>query len=303
METLEIHLNRSKAYFGGFNQDLKKSKFIIFGAPIDLTSTYRPGSRFAPSAIREAAANIETFSFRAELDAEEVMIYDAGDLNLGGNLNDNIEKIGEIVVSIIKINKTPIVIGGEHIITYGPAKNLGNVGLISFDAHLDLRNEYPPNVKWSHATVMRRISEKIGASKMYFIGTRAICREEYEYAKCNGIQYITSREILNEKTDKTIAKISNQLRRKGILRAWMTIDMDVLDPAYAPGVGNPEPEGITAKQLIDIIEGIIRSGIDIVGFDVVEVNPIFDNGITAIHAAKVILETSCLLYKAKLLDA
>jgi len=303
MELLKFYLNKSKMHFGGFDQDLNKSKFIIFGAPLDSTSTFRPGSRFAPMAIREAASNIETFSFRAGIDAEEIMIYDAGDLTINENLEKTLEKIGEIVEKITKMNKMPIIIGGEHTITYGAIKNISsNIGVISFDAHLDLRDEYPLGIKWSHATVMRRISEKIGEDKVFFIGTRAICREEYEYAKQKKITYITSKEIMENNTDNIVNRIIRKVTNR-IENIWITIDIDVLDPAYAPGVGNPEPEGITTKQLLDIMEKIIKNNINVIGFDVVEVTPIFDRGVTAIQAAKIILETTCLIYKTRFLNA
>lgn len=304
MEQIKFHLSKNKMNFGGFNQDLEKSKFIIFGVPLDATSTFRPGSRFAPTAIREAASNIETFSFRTRVDTEEIMIYDAGDLTINENLEKILNRIGEVVEAIIKMNKTPIIIGGEHTITYGAIKNLGkNIGIISFDAHLDLRNEYPLGVKWSHATIMRRIAEKIGTNKLLFIGTRAICREEYEYIEKHQITYITAKEIIEKTLENIVNKIKNKIKEKEISKMWITIDLDVLDPAYAPGVGNPEPEGISTKQLLDIIEEIVKSEINIIGFDVVEVTPIFDNGITTIQAAKIILETVNLLYQTKLSNA
>lgn len=274
-------------FFSGFVSSYEDSHFIILGVPFDGTSSYKPGSRFGPSAIREASCNIETFSMRTHEDIEHVKICDIGDLWVThGNLVETNRKVEQVTAEIMKSHRFPIILGGEHSITYGEVKALGkDVTVVQFDAHMDLRDDYLGE-KWSHATVMRRISEEVGVPNLIEVGTRAPSKEEYEFAKRNGINFFTS-DAIKRNPKETIEKIKRLL--KGSSRIFLTIDMDCLDPSVAPGVGNPEPEGIDLTALLDVIQAIIDHRI--IGFDVVEVSPPNDpSGITAVVAAKLALE-------------
>ncbi|RLE54572.1 MAG: agmatinase [Candidatus Methanomethylicota archaeon] len=299
MKAIEFHLSRSSMLFGGFEANLKEAEFVVFGVPFDATSSYRPGSRFAPSTIRNAALNIETFSLRTKLDASELKIHDAGDLTNTTSVSSTIRGITEVVREILSLGKVPVVLGGEHTLTFGAVEAIeGNRGVIIFDAHLDLRDQYPIGIKWSHATVTRRIVESIGSRNVVCVGTRAFCKEEYEYANENKLIYITSHEVVEEGARKTGSKLNRIIDELGLEKIWLSIDLDVLDPSAAPGVANPEPEGLTVKQLLDIISEVVS--IKVVGFDIVEAAPGYDRGITAIQAAKIALETCCLIHKARL---
>jgi agmatinase len=169
-----------------------------------------------------------------------------------------------------------------------------NAAIISFDAHLDLRNEYM-NVTTSHTTFMRRIHEQIHPHRIIEIGTRAVCREELEYAEKSDIHFITNHQILNDGVEKTLKTIKKLLVNSK--KIHLTIDMDALDPAFAPGVQNPEPDGLTINTLLNLLCGL--SDQRIIAVDLVEVAPNYDNGTTAIQAAKTLFEALCSIEKTK----
>ncbi|MEM2743377.1 MAG: agmatinase [Candidatus Methanomethylicaceae archaeon] len=284
-----FYINNQNKYFGGFNRSFSEAKFIIFGVPFDSTTSYRPGSRFGPTAIREASANIETWSWRTEIDFEDVKIHDLGDVSIvHGDCIETLKRVKEVIEEIYSYKKISIMIGGEHTITLGAIRGLKDIAIISFDAHFDMRNEYLSN-KFSHACVMRRIVEEIGREKIMIVGVRATYKEEIDYVRKNKISYITSNKINNSKINEIINEIKDFLNN--FEKAYISIDMDVLDPSYAPGVGNPEPEGISTSILLDILNKI--SNKKIIGFDLVEVSPPYDNGITSITASKIIYELCC----------
>ena len=277
--------------FSGYQKPFNEASYTILGVPFDYTSTYRTGARFAPTAIREASLNIETYSFRTGLDLEKIKIHDLGNLDVSANVDETLKRLEIVTKELLEAKKTPIFIGGEHTITLGIAKALKNTEklvIISFDAHLDLRNEYL-GLKTSHTTFMRRINEKIRPQKIIEVGTRAVCQEEIEYVEKTGINYITSLEIQREGLEKTKEKLGRLL--EGVENIYLSIDLDVLDPAYAPAVQNPEPEGIDPYTLHELIAEICKRSI--IAFDLVEVTPNYDEGITAIQAAKTIFETIC----------
>ena len=277
--------------FSGYQKSFDEAEYTILGVPFDYTSTYRTGARFAPTAIREASLNIETYSFRTGLDLEKIKIHDLGNLDVSANVDETLKRLELVTRELLEAKKTLIFIGGEHTITLGivkALKNTENLTIISFDAHLDLRNEYL-GLKTSHTTFMRRINEQIKPQKIIEIGTRAVCQEEIEYAEKTGINYITSLEIQREGLEKTKEKLGRLL--EGVENIYLSIDLDVLDPAYAPAVQNPEPEGIDPYMLHELIAEICKKSV--IAFDLVEVTPNYDEGITAIQAAKTIFETIC----------
>lgn len=284
-----FYISNQNKCFGGFNKSFSEAKFVIFGVPFDSTASYRPGSRFGPTAIREASANIETWSWRTDMDFEDVKIHDLGDVSIvHGDCIETLKRVKEVVEGINSHGKIPIMIGGEHIITLGAIRGLKDAAVISFDAHFDMRDEYLSN-KLSHACVMRRIVEEVGRERVMIIGVRATYKEEIDYVKKNKISYITSNKINNSKINEVVNEIKDSL--KDFKKVYISIDMDVLDPSYAPGVSNPEPEGISISTLLDILDGI--SNERIIGFDLVEVSPPYDNGITSITASKIIYELCC----------
>ena len=275
--------------FSGIQRTFEEAEYVILGAPLDSTSTYRSGARFAPLAIREASLNIETHSFRTNMDVEDLKIHDLGDLHISGKVDETLKRLELVTKDLLDAKKTPVVIGGEHTITLGAIRSLGeNVTLVSLDAHLDLRNEYM-GLTTSHTTFMRRIKEQAKPHKILEIGTRSVCKEELEYAKKSGTQFLTVQQIRRDGVEKTTKKIDTLLA--DCERIYLTIDMDVLDPAFAPAVQNPEPDGLDMPMFLDLLGKVCDHRI--VALDLVEVAPHYDKGITAIQAAKTIFEVLC----------
>ena len=258
----------------------------MFGVPYDHTSSYRTGSRFAPRAIREASLNIETFSLRKGVDIEHVPIHDAGDLHIVDDAFQTLSRVEAVTKEIVDADKVPVLIGGEHTITSGAIRSLsGSVGVVSFDAHGDLRDEYGGG-KISHATVLRRITETVGTDSVLVLGLRALCKEEVNFIEEHKIQKLTPWELrsigLLEATKRVTAFV------KRFEHVYLTIDSDALDPAFAPGVANPEFNGLTPDELITLAMAVANERM--IGFDLVEVCPNYDFGVAAVAAARVMFE-------------
>lgn len=286
-----LFLNEDSRKFAGFNR--RDSRYILLGAPLDVTSSFRPGTRYAPSQIRESAQFIEFLSLRTGIDVGEVGLNDLGDIVM--HPTNQMESINRIkgVVGELPRGKFLITLGGEHTITQGVVAGLGNVDcLISFDAHLDLRDEYLGE-RFDHACAMRRIVEK--GVKVVELGTRAVSREELEYARERGVKFFTSHEVRRLGVREIGKKVSEEIRE--CRRLYLSYDVDVFDPAYAPGVQTPEPEGLEPWTVLDIMNLFIDNRF--VGMDVVEINPLVDpSGITSVLGAKLVLETLASHYLA-----
>ena len=281
--------------FAGSQLSFEEARYVVLGVPFDVTSTYRSGARFAPLAIRDTSLNIEGYSFRTETGIEDIKIHDLGDLHVAGDAELTLGRLALVTQELVDAEKVPVFLGGEHTITLGVLRSLGeNAAVLSFDAHLDLRDDYL-GLSLSHTTFMRRIKEDVKPSKILEIGTRAVCKEELEYAKESGIDYVTAQQIRKDGTEKAIEAIKDSL--EGIEKIYITIDLDVLDPAYVPAVQNPEPEGLDTSTLLDILESVCDRRV--IGLDFVEVAPHYDNGVTATQAAKILFETLCCLEKAQ----
>jgi agmatinase len=293
----ELFVSQSNI-FSGYQKPFEKADYVILGVPFDVTSTYRTGARFAPNAIRQASLNIETYSFRAGVDVEDLKLHDLGDLHVSSDTRKTLENIELVVKDVLEAGKTPVTIGGEHTITLGIARGLGDkvskTAVVSFDAHLDLRDEFM-GLKLSHATFMRRINEEVKPTRIIEVGTRAVCREELAYAEKARIDFLTVQQIRKEGSEQIAGRLKEKLAKYEDV--YLSIDMDVLDPAYAPAAQNPEPEGLEPRTLLDILCSVCDKRV--VGFDVVEVAPNFDQGISAILAAKVIFEVLCRLEKSR----
>ena len=297
MSNRELFVSQSNV-FGGVQRPFEKTKYVVFGVPFDVTSTYRTGARFGPNAIRQASVNIETYSFRAGVDIEDLLLHDLGDLHVSASPERTVDLLKLVVADVLAAKKMPVAIGGEHTITLGITKGLGakarKTAIVSFDAHLDLRKEFM-GLTFSHTTFMRLINEEVKPAKIVEVGTRAVCKEELAYAKKAGIDFFTSQQIRKEGATQITKKLKEALAPYKNL--YLTVDMDVLDPAFAPAVQNPEPEGIETHTLLDVLCTLCDKRV--VGFDVVEVAPVYDQGISAVAAAKVIFEMLCQIEKTR----
>ena len=196
---------------------------------------------------------------------------------------------------MLEVKKTPVVLGGEHTITLGALRAIRgeDVAVISFDAHMDLRDQYM-DLDISHTTFMRRVREEAHPLKIVEVGTRAVCKEELAVARDAEIEYVTMKQIWEKGVESTVKFIKKNV--EGCKRTYLTIDMDVLDPAFAPAVQNPEPEGMSTQNLLDIVLNLCDERL--IGFDLVELTPPYDNGITAVQAAKIIFEVLCQVEKS-----
>jgi agmatinase len=289
-----FYLDSTSKAFGGFQSEFSQSDFVLFGVPYDSTSSFRPGSRFGPRAMREVSANLETWSWRTGIDYESVKLHDLGDLSVvHGDSAETIRRVQETVEDIKGARKVPILLGGEHAVTLGAVRAFKDATIVSFDAHFDLRDEYLSN-KLSHACVMRRSSEEVGPGNVIIVGARASYANEVDFVKKKGIRYISSLDIIRSGAQSAAAWAKQSLR--GAKKVYVSIDIDVLDPSCAPGVGNPEPEGIGTTALLDIVDAVVDDRV--VGFDVVEVSPPYDNGSTAAVASKLVFEI-CSMIKAR----
>ncbi len=214
------------------------------------------------------------------------------------NTKKTVDTLALVVQDIVTAGKKTVAIGGEHTITLGIIKGLGEkakkMALVSFDAHLDMRKEFM-GLRVSHTTFNRVINEELKPATIIEVGTRAVCKEELAYANKAGIEFITSQQIRKEGTEKIIDKLKERLAPYE--NVYFSVDMDVLDPAYSPAVQNPEPEGIDTSTLLDIVCALCDSRV--IGFDVVEIAPNYDQGVSAITAAKVMFEMLCHLEKTR----
>jgi agmatinase len=297
MSNWELYVSQSNV-FGGIQKPLRKAKYVVLGVPFDVTSTYRTGARFGPNAVRQASQNIETYSFRSGMDVEDLPIHDLGDLHVSTSPKKTVDTLKLVVEDLLAVKKVPVAIGGEHTITLGLLKGLGGkakeTAVVSFDAHLDVRKEYQ-GLTLSHTTFMRVINEEVKPAKIIEVGTRAVSREELAYAEQAGIDFFTSQQIRKEGAAQIVQKLKDELAPYEHL--YLTVDMDALDPAFAPAVQNPEPDGLETHTLLDVSCALCDKRV--VGFDVVEVAPVYDEGISAVAAAKVMFEMLCQLEKAR----
>jgi len=285
-------LSRAKLYlstrvpFTGISSTYDKSHFVFFGVPYDKTSTYKAGSRFAPGAIRDVSANMELYSVRSEVDLEKVAVHDWGDVDVVEDLVETLARVKAVCSELLETKKIPIMTGGEHSITKAASDALPKgTGLVSFDAHLDLRDEFLGE-KLSHATFMRRVSELLGPDHIMEIGIRAFSKPELDFTRKSGITMITPQDLRKTGIPKTVQRIRGFLSQ--FSHSYVTVDIDVLDPAFAPGVGNPEPDGLSTDELLTLVDASMSR--NTVGLDLVEVSPQLDSGQTAAVGVKVIFE-------------
>ena len=276
-------MNKNIHTFIGCDNEYDESQIVIFGAPFDGTTSYRPGTRFAAAAMRNESTGIETYSPYQDKDLEDYNIFDGGDLEfVFGNPAKNIAIIKEYTAELLKDNKIPAMIGGEHLVTLGAvqavAEKYNDLHIIHFDAHADLRDDYLGE-KLSHATVLHRVWDIVGDNKIFQFGIRSGEKGEFEFAKIH--------TYMNKFDMKTLDEVIAKLKNKPV---YITIDLDVLDSSVFPGTGTPEAGGITFKELINAIM-LFQNLENIVAFDINELSPMLDtSGASTACACKVLRE-------------
>lgn len=264
----------------------EESVAVLYGMPMDWTVSYRPGSRFGPSRIREVSIGLEEYSVYLDRELEEVKYYDTGDIPLPfGNAQRSLDMIEEFVDRVLAEGKFPLGLGGEHLVSWpviqSMYKKYPDLAIIHMDAHTDLREQYEGE-PLSHSTPIRKAADLIGPENVYSFGIRSGMKEEFEWAKQVGM-HISKFEVL-EPLKEILPKLAGR-------PVYVTIDIDVLDPAHAPGTGTVDCGGITSKELLASIHAIAKSEVNVVGADLVEVAPIYDHSDqTANTASKLIRE-------------
>lgn len=273
--------------FIGFDASFEEANVVLFGAPFDGTTSFRPGTRFAPTAIRPDSYGLETYSPYLDLDLDDYKIADIGDIDLPfGNTTRALSMLNDTATTILKEDKKPLMIGGEHLVSLpvieALVKKYPDLHIIHFDAHTDLREDYLGE-PLSHACVMRRAWDLIGDGRIFQFGIRSGLKSEFEWAK--------SHTLLQRFNINGLLDVISSLKGKPV---YLTIDLDVLDPSIFPGTGTPEPGGITMKELLEALT--VLKSLPLVGADVVELSPHYDtSGVSTAVACKVIREVSLLL--------
>lgn len=265
--------------FFGISGDYTTSKVCIFGVPFDSTTSFVPGCRFGPEIIRKVSQQIELYSLKYNVSLEDIPIYDLGDLEIiRGDAHETTKRITEVVRLLLKDKKFPVMIGGEHTITYGAVNAFpaDEIIILDFDAHMDLRDSWEGN-KFSHATFLRRLIEK--GYRAILIGTRAVSKEELEFARNHKEQV---KFFPPWKLD--IKTLTESVAEKHV---YISVDMDVFDPSFVPGVGTPEVGGLDFYTVLNILDKFMKQALML---DIVELT---DNIRSASLASKLLSEFIC----------
>lgn len=276
-------LNKNIETFMACDAEYEDAKTVLFGAPFDSTTSYRPGTRFGSRTIRQESFGVETYSPYQDKDMTDYSFFDSGDLELCfGSSEKALEDIEERTKTILEDGKRPFMMGGEHLVTLGVvravAKKYPDLHIIHFDAHADLREEYL-GAQLSHAAVLKRCWELVGDDRIFQFGIRSGDREEFLWGK--------DHVFTNKFNFNGLKETVERLKGKPV---YFTLDLDVLDPSVFPGTGTPEPGGVTFNELRDAVE-LVCSSLNIVGCDVNELSPPYDpSGISAAAACKIVRE-------------
>ncbi len=284
-------MNRNIETFIGCDGEYDYAQIVLFGAPFDSTTSFRPGARFGSAAIRHESFGLETYSPYQDKDLTDIKVFDCGDLELcfgsaEAALKDIEEKAGEILFD----GKMPFLIGGEHLVTLGAvravAERYPNLHIIHFDAHADLRDDYL-GAQLSHACVMRRCHELTGDGKIHQFCIRSGDKAEFAFAKAHTDMHKFSFDGLKELAEK-LAEDHTPV--------YLTVDLDCLDPALFCGTGTPEAGGVSFTELLDAILTVSKT--NIVGADVNELAPMLDaSGASTAAACKIVREMLLAIYK------
>lgn len=281
----------------------RSKKWGIIGVPFDSTCSYHHGSRYAPTLIREASFGFEQYNstFKKLLDGE---FYDCGDLNVvHGNCKRTCEILEDSVNELIEVNIKPLIIGGEHSVSLGSIKalaaledtaDLSDITVIHLDAHRDMIDEYIGE-KYSHASIMKRVYD-LNPKEMIQIGIRSFSLEENDFVeKSDNISSFLARDIKNHNINlnENVKTFEDLIAKLDSIegKVYISIDMDVIDPSFAPSVGNPTPSGLSPIDIENIFEALsFNDKIDIIGFDLVEVASDRLGDISAVLASKIIYD-------------
>lgn len=281
--------NKNVETFLGCDAGYEEAGIVLFGAPFDSTTSYRPGTRFASKTMRAESFGLETYSPYQDKDLTDIAVFDGGDLEFSfGDPADALQQIEEVSGRILQDGKLPVMIGGEHLVTLGAiraaVKRYPDLHIVHFDAHTDLRDDYL-GAKLSHATVLRRAWDLVGDGRIHQFGIRSGDRPEFEWGKQHVDMHKFDFTGLTETVEQLVGK-----------PVYFTLDLDVLDPSVFPGTGTPEAGGVTFLQLLGAIQTV--APLHIVGCDINELSPVYDtSGASTAVACKVLRELLLALYR------
>lgn len=285
-------VDRIEKNFFALNCSYEDAKAVLFGAPFDGTTSFRPGTRFGPSAMRNESIGLESFSPYQDKDLEDAPVCDSGDLDLPfGDAETALSLIEDETRRILRDGKLPIMLGGEHLVSLGAfraiAEKYPDVVVLHFDAHCDLRQDYI-GAKLSHACVLRRIHDIVGDGRIYQFGIRSGTKEEFEFAKT----HTRMERFTADNFDEVLALLS--LSNEPV-PVYLTVDLDVLDPSVFPGTGTPEAGGLTFEELRSRL--MLLKDTNLVGMDFVELSPPYDaSGCSTAVALKILREVLIMKY-------
>lgn len=284
-------LNKNIETFIGCDCEYEEAKIVLFGAPFDSTTSFRPGARFGSAAMRHESFGLETYSPYQDKELTDYKVFDSGDLELCfGSVERALEDIEERAETILADGKLPLILGGEHLVTLGAvravAKRYPDLHIIHFDAHADLRDDYL-GANLSHACVIRRCHDLLGDERIHQFCIRSGEKAEFEFAK--------EHTEMHRFGFNGLMELVKKLRETGT-PVYFTIDLDCLDPSLFPGTGTPEAGGVTFMQLLDAIRWVAET--NVVGADVNELAPMLDpSGVSTATACKVLRELLLALCK------
>jgi len=270
-------------YFADAETDLTEARFVLFGVPFEKTSSFRHGADKAPYEVRQASWNFERFDLRTGISFDDIAVHDYGDLPVQNLTSKEVfTSTQTFTKTLLAKQKIPIAIGGDHSVTPGIISAFPqNIAVLSLDAHMDFRQSYK-NDMYNHACVIKRVADHLPIENIIVLGIRSAEKEEYDQARKLDLFFQDAYTISKQGIEKVIKESKTRLKGKQI---YLTIDIDVIDPAYAPGTSTPEPFGLTPTDVSMIIDAFSPQ---IIGGDLVEVCPPYDQGQTAVLAARLL---------------
>jgi agmatinase len=274
---------------GGFadaDAELEEARYVIVGVPFDRTTSFRPGARFGPDAIRQHSWNFERYDLETGIDLSEIPIHDLGNAGEFGSATQMVASVREDLAPVYAAGKIPIVLGGDHacsppvVEAYPEPEKLG---VLYLDAHMDFRAQYLGDDR-SHACSSRRIVERVGAKNVVVLGVRSVSKEEIDDNRSIGMPFVTAHEVFRDGIEASVKRALAMLHAE---RIYVSLDIDVVDPAYAGGTGTPEPFGLTPRDIKYVLGEVAPK---LAGFDIMEVSPQYDTGNTSALAARLARE-------------
>jgi agmatinase len=253
--------------FAAADDGYEAAEFVVFGVPLEATSSFRKGSSFAPTRIREASLSFEGYVHDADTDLRDVPVHDYGDVDTWNDAGETVEFVAGVVGDASDDGKTPVLLGGEHTVSVAGFRGTDPSSVVVFDAHLDLKDEFEGDA-YSHACVARRAAEE--GHDVHVVGAREGSQKEWEYAK---------------NTENIHARSLEEFLAAEVEAPYVSVDLDILDPGYAPGVGTPVPYGVAPAELREAVCSLAPHA---VGFDVVEACPAYGSGEAEFMAASLV---------------